>query len=293
VLYDAPENNFAESGVCCHESIIKRLLPRLYYQDFAARTLLDSRVLMLYDATENNFAESGVCCHESIIKRLLPRLYYQDSAARTLLSGLCCKEYFGTSLLSVYSSVLSTYRSNVEESKLHCVIMAGKLSNFSQMSNCFVRANEVFRRAFPGLLSKFEWNILVPIFVLVLVAQFLYGLPVSRLQIVQGRAHNDADVKTGTENSSNDTTDVATYQSNFSCRRHWEHRWKRCDFLQSPDKVWAWRCIPRPTSKSLSGDAPPRTLHQGATTRLRSSPRQSRRASFPIVIPVPRSLCWH
>jgi hypothetical protein len=31
--------------------------------------------------------------------RLLPRVYYQDSATRILLSGLCCKEYVGTSLL--------------------------------------------------------------------------------------------------------------------------------------------------------------------------------------------------
>jgi hypothetical protein len=69
------------SGLFCYESII-----RLYYQDSVARTL---------------YCLSRDCCHEdSIIRSMLPRVYYQDSAGRTLLSGLCCKEYVCTSLLS-------------------------------------------------------------------------------------------------------------------------------------------------------------------------------------------------
>jgi hypothetical protein len=72
MLYDAAENNFAESGVCCHESIIRSMLPGLCCKDFVCTSLL-----------------SGVCCHGSIIRSLLPLVYYQETVATSLLSGLC------------------------------------------------------------------------------------------------------------------------------------------------------------------------------------------------------------
>jgi hypothetical protein len=60
-------------------------LPRgLYYQDSAAKTLLDSLVLMLYNAAD--------CCQDFMIERLLPRVYYQDSAVRTLLDSLSLRK---------------------------------------------------------------------------------------------------------------------------------------------------------------------------------------------------------